>query len=86
MHWDTGGAKDPLPSGKRGGNPVITDDEVDAAVRILEDPMAGPFRKQVAREFCDAWLRQEQQTLEWMRRCYRHRHRPSEPAGIHNGA
>ena len=78
------GARGVLPSGSREGGVMISDEKVDAAVRILEDPMAGPYRKQIAREFVDAWLRQEQQTLEWMCHCYRRHYRPFRPASLGN--
>jgi hypothetical protein len=50
---------------------MITENEVDEAVAVIEDPAAAPLAKRLAKRLIDAWIRQENQTMEWL--CLMHR-------------
>lgn len=49
---------------------MISEEEIDAAIAILEDPKAGAFRKEMAAWIAEAYVRQEERTLDWMHQCY----------------
>jgi hypothetical protein len=50
---------------------MITEDEIDQAVAVIEDPTATPLAKRLAEKLVDAWIRQENQTMEFLDLMYR---------------
>lgn len=49
---------------------MINDEQIDWAIKILENPKAHPKTKEAANRIADAFLRQENRTLAWMHECY----------------
>lgn len=50
---------------------MISEEQIDWAVRILENPSkAHPLTIEAANKIADAFLRQERQTADWMCQCY----------------
>jgi hypothetical protein len=50
---------------------VITETEIDRAIAILENPAASSLSKWHARIIVNDYVKQENQTLEWLNDCYR---------------